>query len=152
LKYSIEDYINKYQFKINNQMPNMFNNNFRMGMNINSMPNMVMNSNFNFMPNMMINNNIKEEVSIPGPKIQIIFSSNGKVNSMQFNYGTTIDQTLEKYLKKVGRPELYGRSDKISFLYNAYNLRFGDKTPVEQFFKGKSYYKVIVNEITLIGG
>ena len=56
LKYSIEDYINKYQFKINNQMPNMFNNNFRMGMNINSMPNMVMNSNFNFMPNMMINN------------------------------------------------------------------------------------------------
>jgi len=67
LKYAIEDFINKYQIN-NNQMPNMFSNNFGFGMNNNFMPNINnmnnnnnfmpgMINNFNFMPNMMVNNN-----------------------------------------------------------------------------------------------
>ena len=142
LKYSIEDYINKYQFKSNNQMmPNLFNNNFGVGMNNNFMPNMMMNNNFNFMPNMMMNNNwmfkededwlkgfqlgvqevnnINEEDPNPGPKINIIFkTTKGTTYTMVFNYGTTIDQALIKYLNRIGRPELYGKSNKIGFFFN----------------------------------
>ena len=168
LKYSIEDYINKYQFK-NIQMSNMLNNNFGMGMNFNFMPNMMMNNNINFIPNMNINNNsiskedeewlkgfqidvnevnnINKEDLNPGPKINIIFKTTKCTTyTMVFNYGTTIDQILEKFLKRFGRPELYGKSDKISFLFNASPLRFGDKTPVEEYFKGNQNPKVVVNE------
>ena len=176
LKYSIEDYINKYQFKANNQMPNMFNNNFGMGMNNNFMPNMMMNNNFNFMPNMMMNNNwmpneneewmkgfhlgvqevnnIYEEDSNPGPKINIIFKTTKCTTyTMVFNYGTTIDQILKKYLQRIGRHDLYlEKSNKICFLFNAYQLRFGDKTLVEEFFKHITSPKIVVNDVdNLIG-
>ena len=58
LKFPIEEFINKYQIN-NNQIPNIFNNNFQgIGISNNFMPNMIgMNQN-NFIPNMMgINNN-----------------------------------------------------------------------------------------------
>ena len=63
---------------------------------------------------------------------------------MVFNYGTTIDQALIKYLNRIGRPELYGKSNKICFLFNARLLRFGDKTPVEVYFKGVMYPNIVV--------
>ena len=161
LKYSIEDFINKYQIN-NNQMPNMFNNNFGFGINNNFMPNINnmnnnnfmpgMINNFNFMPNMMVNNNsnldyeewlkgfqkgveqinnIGEEA--PRPKMNVIFTNTqGTTHIMLLNYGTTIDQMLEKYLIRAGK---YGDKDKICFLFCGIMLRFGDQTPIEEFFK-----------------
>ena len=72
---------------------------------------------------------------------------------MYFNYGTTIDQILEKYLQRIGRHDLYSeKSNKICFLFNACRLRFGDKTPVEEFFKNVMNPQIIVNDIfNLIG-
>ena len=57
LKFSIEEFINKYQNNIP-LMPNFENNNFSPMMNNNfQIPNMMMNNNNFLVPNIMINNN-----------------------------------------------------------------------------------------------
>ena len=61
--------------------------------------------------------------------INIIFkTSQGLTTNMTYSYGTTINEVLNKYLKQVGRPDLIGdKGGKITFLYNATKLEFGDQ-------------------------
>ena len=148
LKFPIEDFINKYQININ-QILNIFNNNLGMQMNFNLMPNMMinnninleqnllMNNNLNLNPNMMMNNNINQEPSCHEQKISVIFKTiRNEITTLQVKYGTTIDQLLQKYLNKIGRPELYEQKSKnIWFIFNAQKLNYGDTTPVENIFK-----------------
>ena len=140
-------------------MPDIFTTNFGMGMNNNFMPNMMMNNNSisdeiedwlkGFQFGVQEVNNINDEDSNHGPKIHIIFVTTICTSYiMYFNYGTTIDQILEKYLQRKGRHDLYSeKSNKICFLFNACRLRFGDKTPVEEFFKGIPNPKVVVSGV-----
>ena len=148
LKFPIEDFINKYQININ-QIPNMLNNNFGMQMNVNFMPNMMMNNNINLIPNLMINNNINQEEFNPDkPIINISFKTNSdKKNTVQVKYGTTIDQLLQKYLNKIGKPELYEqKSNNIYFSFNSQRLNYGDTRPVEKIFNAQT------NFVTVGGG
>ena len=186
LKFPIEDFINKYQIN-NNQMPNVFNNNFGMGINNNFIPNINnmnnnnlmpgMINNFNFMPNLMMNNNSilkeqeewlkgfslgveevnnnDEDIYKPGPKMNVIFNTTkGTTTIILCNYGTTIDKTLERYLKRIGRLDLYeNKSNQICFLFSGLRLRYGDQTPIEEFFKGAPNPKVVVNDVnSMFGG
>ena len=161
LKYPIEEFINKYLIQIQQNM--MMNNNFQnIGMNNNfKIPNMMMNSN-----NFILNNNedeewlkgfkldVKEDQEEEeeerarqglGPKKNVIFTStSGLTINFVFNYGTTIDEILKIYLKRIKRKDLIGKYNKISFLFNASQTRFGDKTPVEKYFVD-SCPTVIVN-------
>ena len=84
-----------------------------------------------------------------GPKLNVIFkTTQGTTHTMIYTYGTTIEKALEKYLKWVGTPELIGdNSNKICFLYNDNQLRFGNKTNVEVFFKNVNNPKVVVNDV-----
>ena len=146
------------------QNPNM---NFNM-----NMPNNFMNMNMNM--NMMdmgqdeewlkgfkmgveeVNNTGDQDsdANSPGPKINVIFkTTQGTTHTMVYNYGTTIDKGLAKYLNRVGRPDLIGdKSNKICFLFNAAQLKFGDQTKVETFFKNVNNPKVVVNDVNnLIG-
>ena len=94
------------------------------------------------------------EQNAPGPKMNIVFNTTqGTTHNMVLPYGTTIGQALEKYLQRVGRPDLIGNQEnKICFLVNAQKLKFGDTTPIEQFFKNSINPKVVVNDINnLIG-
>ena len=59
---------------------------------------------------------------------------------------------LEKYLNRVGRPELYGDTSRIDFLYNSYKIRFGEQTPIEKFFKWNLNPKVVVNNSNPLHG
>ena len=147
LKYPIEDYFNKYQININ-QMPNMFNNNFGMGMNLNFMPNMMMNNNINFIPNMMMNNNIDQKESNIDMSIRNIFfeADNGAKILVKAKCGTTVDQLLQIYLNKIGKPELYEQNNvNIWFFYNGKKYKLGDTTPLERIFKFSSYCYVKVS-------
>ncbi len=91
-----------------------------------------------------------------GPKINVIFkTTQGVTHTLVYNYGTTVDQVLKKYLKRVNREDLINdeqNKGKICFLFNAAQLKFGDTTKIEQFFKGISNPKVVVNDVNnLIG-
>ena len=94
------------------------------------------------------------EANNPGPKLNVIFkTTQGTTHTLVYNYGITIDQALFKYLQRVGKPELYEeKSNKICFLFNAAQLKFGDQTKIEVFFKGVTNPKVVVNDVhNLIG-
>ena len=161
LKYPIEDFINKYLIQVQQNFM-MMNNNFQnMGMNNNfQMPNIMMNNN-----NFIANNNgdeewlkgfmlgvrdfqNEEEGARQGPKINVIFSTTkGRTDKLCFKYGTTIDEILKIYLKRVNGEELDITYNKLCFLYNANKLRLGDKTPVEKLFKLNRNPKVVVNDV-----
>ena len=100
------------------------------------------------------NNSSNDGDNIQGPKMNVVFNTTqGMARNLVLPLGTTVEQALEKYLKSVGKPELIGNQDgKICFLFNAAKLKFGDKTPIEKFFKGSVNPKVVVNDINnLIG-
>ena len=91
-----------------------------------------------------------------GPKINVIFkTTQGVTHTLVYNYGTTIDEVLRKYLKRVNREDLLNDEQtrgKICFLFNAAQLKFGSNTKIEEFFKGISNPKVVVNDVNnLIG-
>ena len=137
LKYPIEEFINNYHD--NFQIPNVFNNNnFGMGMN-NFMPNMMMNNNINIIPNNM-NNNINKF------RYNVYFQTTSGIKTyLTIDKGTTIDQMLTKYLKRVNRLDLIGKSNKILFIHNARKIEFGDQTPVDDIFKSIWLQKITVN-------
>ena len=63
-------------------------------------------------------------------------TTQGQIHCILVDYGTTINEILEKYLKRVGRPDLIGdKNNKFCALFNAVQLKFGDKTKVESFFE-----------------
>ena len=89
--------------------------------------------------------NADPDLEAPGPKITAHFSTTlgGTNRNIVVNLKTTIDQTLKKYLKSIGKEDLEN-SDKISFLYNASKLKFDDNTTAEKFFGNNMYPKIIV--------
>ena len=136
--------------------------NMNMNMNMQGMPqgmNMAMMDNEEWLKGFQmgvdeVNALAQQESQNDGPKINVIFkTTQGTTTAMVYDYGTTIDKSLEKYLKRVGRPDLYQqKSNKICFLFNAAQLKIGDQTNVENFFKNVQNPKVVVNDVNnLIG-
>ena len=158
LKYSIEEFLNRFNNINNNQQvnPNFFNNNLPgFAMNNNAfIPNFIPFNNNNFVPNMMINNNNfqimnmnnNNFVPIEKPKINVIFQTIwGTVNSITVDFGVTINQLLKKYFERIGRPELIRQDNTINFTFNARKIKFDDETPVEKYFAGVLWSKVFVS-------
>ena len=101
------------------QMDNFGNNGFNMDC-FNNNQNMIFEENNN-------GDNMK--------KISIIFKeTNGRIKTLHFNYGTTINDIMESFLKEKGRSE-YINTDFVKFIYNASVLEFGDKTKIEIYFR-----------------
>ena len=83
----------------------------------------------------------------PGPKMNVIFGTNeGYTNNLFLNYGTTLDQMLKIFLKKIGLEDHY-KSNKICFLWNGNTIKFGNKTPIEIYFKNAICPKIVFNDI-----
>mgnify|MGYP006873156078 CR=1 FL=1 len=97
------------------------------------------------------------EPSFSGGKINVIFNTTqGVSHAMALDFGTTVDQALKKYLRRVGKSELLddleNTSTKICFLFNAQQLKFGDQQTIEKFFQNNLNPKIIVNDVhNLIG-
>ena len=68
-------------------------------------------------------------------KIHVIFKSGGYGTPFELNYGTTVDEMLKQYLKKIKRDNLYGKNDKINFKYDSEDIKFGNETPIGKFFE-----------------
>ena len=100
-----------------------------------------------------VNSMANSEENQPGPKLNIVFNTTqGTLHNLVLPYGTTISQAIEKYLNRVGRPDLFGKPDQLCFLVNAQKLQFNDQTPIEQYFKNNLNPKIVVNDTNnLIG-
>ena len=152
------------------QMPmnNMNNMNNMMGMNLMNMGNMNMNNmmmmmggnedwekGFKMGVEEVKGSNVVDVSKSNGPKLNVIFNTTqGVTHSLVFDYGTTIDEALKKYLARVNRSDLANseNKNKICFLFNANQVKFGDNTKIEDFFKNTTSPKIVVNDVNnLIG-
>ena len=159
LKYAIEEFINKYQFNmnnnmmnpmmnnINNMMPNMMMNQMMNNINNFQMPIMMMNNiNGNFM-NMNLNENNLNINNFKMEKMNVIFTtSNGIRTNIYIDIEKTVDQLLKIYLTRVDKLDLYqNKSEDVCFLYNVVKIRYGDQTKLKDFFKYQTDQKITVN-------
>ena len=78
-------------------------------------------------------------------KINITFFSkfNNKLD-LNLNYGTSIDQMLKIFLRRIGRKDLIDRSEGICFIFNGNRVNFRDETPIELFFNNFHNPKLFV--------
>lgn len=89
------------------------------------------------MPNAHITNNTMMKNTNNKKQINVTFkTTNGLNNNLSFDYGTTINEMLESYLKWIERDELIGKENKISFFFNAKKVKFGDHTNIEDYQNG----------------
>ena len=120
--------LNQQNMMNNNIMPNMMNNNIIQNMMNNP------NENNNWIGfNQM---NIGEPIINKDPiqKINVIFRAQREYKkNISVDFGTTINELLEKYVKSIYRPDLIGENSVIVFTYNAKRIGFGDQTKVESF-------------------
>ena len=85
------------------------------------------------------------EANASGLKLNAIFTTIQGLNKNVFlKYGTTIDQALKKYLNLVNKPELVN-DNRISFIFNAKKIKFGDYRKVENYF-GTMTPKIVVSD------
>ena len=136
----------------NNMGMNMMGNNMGMDMMGNMM--MVNAGNEDWMKGFKMGMEEEKQEEDSGPKINIVFkTTQGTVTNLVVKHGTTVGQTLELYLKRVGKPELINNlQGRLCFLVNAKNLKFTDTTKIENFFKNVTLPTVLVNDVNnLIG-
>ena len=71
-----------------------------------------------------------------GPKINVLFKDTwGRERNMVFSIEHSIDTILKKYLARIGKMYLYfEKSNKIWFLINATQLKFGSKKKNKRLF------------------
>ena len=98
-----------------------------------------------------LNNRIKDmkyEIG-PGPKMNIIFkTTQGCINTLILNHGTTIDQMLRIYCRRFFRENIRNIIEKeLCFLFHANRIKLGDKTPVEHYFRNEVNPILNVNSI-----
>ena len=88
----------------------------------------------------------------PGPKMNVIFRSiQGHKNNLVVRYGTTIDELLKYYLRSMNRTEFIGSHDKIRFYFDGSQIKFGDQTPVETYFKHNFFPEIKVYQPAFSG-
>ena len=89
----------------------------------------------------------------PGPGMNVIFNFiSGHTTNLIVSYGTTIDELLKYYLRRMNRTEFIGSHDgKIAFYFSGRRIKFGDQTPVETYFKHNDNPIIRVNQNSYSG-
>ena len=58
-----------------------------------------------------------------------------------------VNELLEKYVKRIYRPDLIGENNIIVFTFIAKKIHFGEQTKVESFFQDSYYPSIKVHMI-----
>ena len=111
------------------------------------------------------NNNIDDEeeeesdsegkCECEGPKYNVKFTTTQGLGTLiVISVDHYIDTLLKKYLARLGQINLYfEKSNKICFLFNGSQLKFGDKRKIKDFFGPSNISpKVVVNDVHNIHG
>ena len=87
-----------------------------MNMQVNNAPFQMQNMGMNIFNNNNLEQNYNKDFNIK--KMNILFkNAYGQTKNLIFNYGTTINEVLERFLKEIGRPELINNIDnKLDFI------------------------------------
>ena len=100
------------------------------------------------------NANVNTSFGLPmGNKINVVFKTTmGVITNVLIDFGKTMSELFQVYLKKVDKIELFNTKNTILFLFNAKKISFTDETKVEQFFNVTPHPTIVVNDVRgLIG-
>ena len=78
-------------------------------------------------------------------------TSNIRLNLIFDNYSTN-EELLKAFFEEVGKPELFGKDDKINFLYNAEKVKYKDKEIIDFFFKEDNPNILVIDTNNLLTG
>ena len=86
-------------------------------------------------------------------KINIVFNTTqGMTKIIPIERGKTMSEAIKTYLNRVGKPELFNRTNDICFLCNGNKIDIHCNVKVEQYFMNYATPKIIVNDVkNLIG-
>ena len=86
-------------------------------------------------------------------KMNVIFkTTQGMIKNIPIESDKTISEAIKIYLNRVGKPELFNRTNDICFLSNANKLDINSNQKIEDFFRGFATPAIIVNDVkNLIG-
>ena len=104
--------------------------------------------------NNMNNMNSNQIPNLSGQKkINVIFQTTmGVKTNVLIDYGKTVSELFQIYLKKVDKFELYNTENTVYFLFNANKVKMTEPTKVEDFFKITPNPTIVVNDVKgLIG-
>ena len=74
-------------------------------------------------------------------------TTHGKIINTIINCKRPIEYLLMEYLIEMKHPELMDKNDEIQFLYNALQIKFGDKTTIGEFFHNVNNPVILVMDI-----
>ena len=91
------------------------------------------------------------------PSEPVIFvkfrSTTGSSLELFYPISNSVDDLLNLFFREVGKPGLKNDiPNKLCFLYNAKQMKPGDKTTLKNFFKNDENPKVVVNDINNLLG
>ena len=116
-----------------------------MNMQNNNAPFQMQNMGMNIFNNNNLDNKFEEANTL---KVNLVFKDLcGHKKIFYYDYGTTINDVLEIFLRKIGKPELINNiQGKISFILNGRILNFGDKKKIEDIFQSPySVTEILIN-------
>ena len=78
-------------------------------------------------------------------------TSNIRLKLVFDNYSTN-EELLKAFFDEVGKPELFGKEDKINFLYNAEKIKYKEKEIIEATFTDNNPRIIVLDTNNLITG
>ena len=78
-------------------------------------------------------------------------TSNIRLKLVFDNYSTN-EELLKGFFDEVGKPELFGKEDKINFLYNAEKIKYKEKEIIEATFTDNNPRIIVLDTNNLITG
>ena len=99
------------------------------------------------------NNKLVDKINLieEKPKIMIVFKSTKISYGMVFDYGTTIEELIKTFLRKVKGKAYYDiKKINTGFLFNSVRLNKNEKimkTVVEKYFKNRRLPTIIVTHL-----
>ena len=79
-------------------------------------------------------------------------TSHGITLNLTFDVYSTIEELLQSFFNEINKPELFGKDDQISFIYNGKQLEYKQKEIIEGNFKEYNPHVMVIDNFYLIKG
>jgi len=79
-------------------------------------------------------------------------TSHGITLNITFDVYSTIEELLQSFFNEINKPELFGKDDQISFIYNGKQLEYKQKEIIEGNFKEYNPHVMVIDNFYLIKG
>ena len=77
-------------------------------------------------------------------------TTSGITLTLHFEIKETVEKLLKSFFNEVKKPELFGKDDKINFLYNAKKIKYKNKEIIGNTFKEYDCRIIVIDTSNLL--